>query len=592
MTMAAAQFEARLRLLKKGFVDSLPGRLKFVRDAWERVATSDDDDAREELHRLSHSLKGAGATFGFTNVAEVAKDAESLSKVWHQEERRPSSVEGARFLQILERMDASIQTARDAFYVADEAATKDAGKAEAKDTAKAKATPATRADVPAAAPARAASSARRSDDKEGSGGDDTDLQRRLFLVSGDVDAAEKMAFQVRTFGYDVDVFDSVAALRERTSSDLPMAIISDLELADGTGADAVRIVQSMSPAQIPVIFASDDDSLQNRLAGVRAGGHAFFTKPISVLELIDHVDSLTGGEEPVPYRVLIVDDSKAVAAHTAMSLNRAGIEVQTVTNPQEMLEPLIHFKPDLILMDMYMPWCSGQELAEVTRQMPAFVRVPIVFLSSERSEEKQLQAMDTGGADFLTKPVDPQKLVSIVTMRARRARLLESFMVRDSLTGLLNHTKTKEQLDIEFSRAERLGAPLTFAMIDIDHFKKVNDSHGHLVGDRVIKSLARLLQQRLRKTDVVGRYGGEEFAVILPGTHVQGAHYVLEEIRKRFEEIVQHGDGVTFHSTVSIGLATAEGHADATTLNDVADKALYEAKRGGRNRVCVAPSAT
>src|SRR6185503_1923102 len=132
--------------------------------------------------------------------------------------------------------------------------------------------------------------------------------------------------------------------------------------------------------------------------------------------------------------------------------------------------------------------------------------------------------------DFLTKPIGEDRLVASLTARAQRARVLRSFMVRDSLTGVLNHSRLKAQLQIEVARSRRQGRRLAYAMIDIDHFKEVNDRHGHPAGDRVILSLSRLLQNRLRKTDIIGRYGGDEFAVILPDADGPTAVKVLAEI--------------------------------------------------------------
>jgi diguanylate cyclase (GGDEF)-like protein len=227
--------------------------------------------------------------------------------------------------------------------------------------------------------------------------------------------------------------------------------------------------------------------------------------------------------------------------------------------------------------------------------LEAYVSVPIVFLSAETNVNRQLEAMGQGGDDFLTKPIRPEHLISSVRIRADRYRILRSLMVQDSLTGLLNHTRTKERLDIELARAERLGSPLCFAMIDIDHFKRVNDTYGHPMGDRVIRSLSRLLSQRLRKTDIVGRYGGEEFAVVLPDTTLDQAERVLDEVRESFSNISQPAEQGAFNCTFSCGIAAYPGHAGAIELNNAADKALYDAKHAGRNRVVTArekPAAT
>ncbi|MFT6914365.1 MAG: PleD family two-component response regulator [Motiliproteus sp.] len=163
-----------------------------------------------------------------------------------------------------------------------------------------------------------------------------------------------------------------------------------------------------------------------------------------------------------------------------------------------------------------MPECDGMELSKIIRQIGAYISVPIVFLSSEEDQEKQLLAMSLDGDDFLSKPIKPWHLVSAVASRAKRARTMRALAEKDSLTGLFNHTKIKERLQAELSRAKRNHEPLAYAMLDIDNFKHVNDTYGHPAGDRVLKSIAIMLKQRLRKYDVIGCYGGEEFVVILP----------------------------------------------------------------------------
>jgi diguanylate cyclase (GGDEF)-like protein len=160
--------------------------------------------------------------------------------------------------------------------------------------------------------------------------------------------------------------------------------------------------------------------------------------------------------------------------------------------------------------------------------------------------------------------------------------------MRDGLTGLYNHISIKEQLVREIARSSREGSPLALAMVDLDFFKKINDSHGHPVGDQVIRAISHILRQRLRHGDLVGRYGGEEFAVILPGTSATAAAGVLDEIRESFGKLRHKADNTEFFATFSAGVAElddATGPADASEMFRIADMALYQAKQAGRNRV-------
>jgi len=269
-------------------------------------------------------------------------------------------------------------------------------------------------------------------------------------------------------------------------------------------------------------------------------------------------------------------------------LEKAGLEVRVVNDPMLAFDALREFLPDLVLLDIYMPGCNGMEFAKVIRQLDALVGIPIVFLSAEGDLDKQLVAMGLGGDDFLVKPIRPQHLVATVTNRIRRSLSLRSFIVRDSLTGLLNHTAIKDQLDHEAAQARRRKTPLSFAMVDIDHFKQVNDIYGHPAGDQVIKSLARLLKQRLRKTDTVGRYGGEEFAVVLSDADGATAVRVMDVIREDFSKVRHSAGGKEFSVTFSCGIADFADFGDAARLCEAADGALYAAKHAGRNHLVLA----
>ena len=418
---------------------------------------------------------------------------------------------------------------------------------------------------------------------------DTAAAHRIFVVTDDRNLAGELKVQLSYFGYDVSVYHTLADFRLAIQTVLYVLVLMDTTFSEDNlgGVGVMNEIQQGRKTPVPVVFFSVDDTVMARLKAVRAGSIAYLSKPVNIGNLIDKLDVMTSARIHEPYRVMIVDDSVAVTAYHTAILEQAGMLVKAINDPLIVTEALFEFTPDLILIDIYMPVCNGMELAKVIRQLDAFVSIPIVFLSTESNLDTQLFAMGLGGDDFLTKPILPEHLISSVNSRIRRSLMLRSFMVRDSLTGLLNHTAIKDQLDSEVARAKRLKKPLSFAMIDIDNFKRVNDTFGHPVGDRVIKNLSRLLKQRLRASDLVGRYGGEEFAVVLVDADGASALKILDNIRNDFSQLSLVADGKEFSVTFSCGIADVTQFPDANRLCDAADKALYKAKRAGRNQVAL-----
>lgn len=231
-------------------------------------------------------------------------------------------------------------------------------------------------------------------------------------------------------------------------------------------------------------------------------------------------------------------------------------------------------------------------MAQIIRFNDAWLRVPIIYLSAETDISQQMKALLKAGDDFVTKPISDNALVATVLARAQRARLLSNALARDSLTGLLKHADIKEQVAVEVERAKRSDKPTCVVMLDLDHFKNVNDQYGHAVGDNVIRALANLLRQRLRRGDSLGRYGGEEFTAVLPDCNLQQASEILDAIRLRFAELqFNTKDSGSFSVTFSAGIAQSQPQLKASELIELADQALYRAKAAGRNRVQVQPLA-
>ncbi len=408
----------------------------------------------------------------------------------------------------------------------------------------------------------------------------------IFLVEGDAALRQDVSTQIHYSGYRVLAFAQIESALEECRRKTPSALVVDLSQPEGDMAMVLAEIQMLNEQSIPIIFLSDRGDVETRLRAVRFGGNAYFEKPVQAGSLIRAIDNIVHKKEIELYRILIVEQDPEAAAKYAAILNSAAMKTEVLTDPMKLFFSLNDFRPDLILMNLYYPDCLGMEIAAVVRQEEANQSIPIIYLTEETQMQRILPALNKGGDDFLPLPVTPDRLISSVAARVDRSRILRSLLVRDSLTGLLNHTAVREQLDATVQRARRKNETFSFAMVDIDKFKRVNDEYGHPVGDRVIQSLARTIRQRIRRVDAAGRYGGEEFAVVFDGLDLDAAVHALDRIRRAFSQIRHHSDKGDFFSTFSSGVVCFPDFDNGTDLNDAADRALYAAKKSGGN--CVA----
>ncbi|WP_114972600.1 diguanylate cyclase [Rhodoferax ferrireducens] len=554
-TVAEKPLSAREKIakLRATFVAQLPMRIERAHALFDRLQLdSGDQAAAVELHRFFHSLKGTGRSFGFRELGAAAAEGEDLAAELLKQPLAPEPPHWRKRLgECLDRVQMRIAGAGSLFG-------SDADSADAGFT------------LPVSA----------GQTLTGKGA------RLIYVCDDEVLPLEQLASQLGCFGYEIVSFTEPPKLHEAMLARRPDAVIMDIHFPQGdrAGAEVLEAIRRETGQAVPAIFLSARNDFAARLIAVQAGSEAYFHKPARAIELVAALDALTQ-QQPDPYRILLIDDEPGIASYHSIILQEAGMVTHQISEPSRVLEVLQEFRPDMVLMDMYMPECSGRDLARLIRQVPDYVSLPIVYLSSETDRQKQFSAMRIGAEGFLTKPVIPEDLVTAVVIRAERMRTLRSLMARDSMTGLFNHTTTTQLLENAVANAGRGGGAPCFAMIDIDHFKRVNDTHGHAVGDQVIQALARILQQRLRNSDVVGRYGGEEFAVILQDVPVNVATRLIEDLRQDFSRVLFHSANGNFSCTFSAGIASYAGHRRAELLREAADKALYEAKRSGRNCV-------
>jgi diguanylate cyclase (GGDEF)-like protein len=584
-------FEARKARLRAAFLAQLQTKVAAARGQLAEMRPGPVESAQlEPLQRLFHTLKGSGASFGCADVAARSAEAEAtlLALVSGSRPVDQALLDGLG--QTLDALEAvASQTA------ATEIATRPVQEASAQVRAQPEqgGRPGSAAAEGAeldAGPSAQVSSAQVSSQQLGTLGR---LDKLIYLCDDDHATAERLASQLGCFGYTVRPFVSLAALREGLAEQRPAALIMDI-MFPGEGQSGTELVGALGrdgESAIPCIFVSARDDFAARLEAVKAGGSAYCSKPVKTTEIVELLDQLTHRQATQPVHVMIIDDDPALADWHALVLEEAGMSTRVVTDPTQVLQQLEDFNADLVLMDIYMPQCSGPELARVLRQMPGHVSLPIIYVSSETDIDLQHRALEVGADGFLTKPVERERLVAEVGLRAERMRTLHALMVRDSLTGLFNHNAIMQWLEVALADAKREQRLVCFAMIDIDHFKSVNDNYGHPTGDQVLLALSRTLRLRLRGGDIVGRYGGEEFAVILRDVNPEEAGELLDRLRIGFSKVVFTAGDDSFQCSFSAGVAGFPTFTSAETLTEAADVALYQAKRAGRNQVQTASPA-
>jgi len=422
----------------------------------------------------------------------------------------------------------------------------------------------------------------------------------------------------------VSAYNGLEALA-KIAEHAPDIVLLDVMMPGMDGFEVCRRIKSdPKTAYIPVVMVTALDQPSDRVAGLDAGADDFLTKPVDDAALFARVRSLvrlkmmtdelhmreTTGQsmgllDPIGAlqdgnatgRILIIEDRPESVQWFTSALAPAN-EVSSVDTFEETLVRVRGGDFDLIVVSLGMRGFDGLRLCSQLRSIPEARNTPILVVVSEGDRRKLTQALEMGVNDYLTRPVDRNELVARVRTQLRKKRYADrlrrnvqlslEMAITDQLTGLHNRRYMTSHLDNLMMQAAKSSKPLAFVIMDIDHFKAVNDTHGHDIGDEVLREFAKRLGANIRGLDLACRYGGEEFVVVMPETDASFAYAVAERLRKSIEttpiEISRAPGKISI--TISIGIAAWEGESDtAEALLHRADQALYRAKRSGRNRV-------
>ncbi len=538
----AEALHSQLQALTDRFAERLQQELPELDQLAEALQQTREGEQRRQLmlviHERLHRLAGTAGTFGFTTLGQQARLLEQRADRW-LEATKPSGQALTAFVRAIRLWTAETQTRP---------------------------------------PENLPDTLPESHEQLQAG-------CRIFLLESDPEAGHEMCQTLGNFGYDVLRFTQPEQVQTAIQEQLPDALIvsqHDNELA------AISDLQQSLDTPLPLLVISQRSDFDSQLAAVRAGAQGYFTRPVDITQLENSLEQCLNLQQSEPYRILIVDDDADLAARYSLVLRNSQMLVQTLTDPSQLFDTLHAFNPEVLLLDVNMPLCSGPELAQMIRLNDEWLRLTIIYLSAETDINRQMAALLKAGDDFITKPISDNALIAAVFSHAQRARSLSTALSRDSLTGLLKHADIKEQVILEAQRAQRSGKPTSVVMLDLDHFKQVNDQYGHAAGDNVIRSLANLLRQRLRRIDSLGRYGGEEFVAVLPECSAKQAKVIFDEIRQRFAALSFHAGPRTFSVSLSAGISETSDETQPGILLERADQALYVAKHNGRNQVQIA----
>lgn len=413
------------------------------------------------------------------------------------------------------------------------------------------------------------------------------------------------------------------------SREHPDIILLDVMMPGMDGFEVCRRIKAdPSTAHIPVVMVTALDQPSDRVAGLEAGADDFLTKPVQDLALFARVRSLvrlkvmmdelrnreaTGAnlgweneedapvevDPPVDGSILIVDEQERVMERIARALDDVG-ELTFIAGGDDAAERAREKNFDLIIVSLTMRNTDGLRVCSKLRSFEQTRHVPILVMVDDGNTKLLVRALEMGVNDYVVRPVDRMEFLARVKTQLKRKRyadrLWENFHLSmqlattDAVTGLYNRHYLTSHMETRLEAAQRSGKPLSVMMMDIDHFKQVNDTYGHAAGDLVLKEFANRIGKNIRGVDLAARYGGEEFVVMMPETPTDWAYMIADRLRQEvsdnpFEVGLKSGP-ITI--SVSIGVATSREGISPSVLLEEADKALYEAKESGRNKVIIA----
>jgi diguanylate cyclase (GGDEF)-like protein len=402
------------------------------------------------------------------------------------------------------------------------------------------------------------------------------------IVAGEGQLAEALAAEVRARGVAAEALPSLAAVKAAVREDAADLLVLDLAAPEGVG-EALDVLADAA-LQLPVAVLTDPEQLVDRVEVARRGGRAFLPRRAETVAVVDAVLSLRSRLRERAATVLAVDDDPAMLDALGVVLGAAGMRVERCENPGLFWDALERVNPDLVVLDVDMPKVSGLELCRALRAEARWESLPVMVLTARTDQATVVDVFAAGADDFVAKPLIGPELLARINGRLERVRLFRALAETDTLTGLANRRRSFEALSEALATADRLLEPLSLAIVDLDGFKALNDTHGHAAGDAALRAVAGALNRTFTGTESVARWGGDEFVIGIPGLSAADAR---ERVGSFLEEL-RAADVGTANQRVRASAGVAEYPRDAgdlDALHRAADGALYNAKSAGGDRV-------
>lgn len=409
----------------------------------------------------------------------------------------------------------------------------------------------------------------------------------IAIIDNVFSQAQDLAQALCEFNFDAKAFASYNLINQEIQQALPDLVIVGQSALDRLDEEAFELANSLYKNGVPCFIYLNHDDFYSRLKSVRSHFNKHYVKPLELTRVVNHIRETLKLDNLAHIRVCLVDDQTSVLNYLKLTLEQQGFDVLGTTNPTILIREMLAFEPDIFIFDINMPDISGIELARIIRQFEHFSAVPIIFLSADDSLDNKLLAIEGECDDLLPKSLPIEAIVHQIKSRVARSLSIRRQTMQDSLTGLLNHKTIVASAMKCFGLEKTSYMSASLVMVDLDKFKQVNDTYGHAAGDKVIIALSQLLKGRLRKSDKIGRYGGEEFMLVLKGDSYEAQLQRLNEIRESFSQLTFHHNQVGFNVSFSAGWVRMSEFNDFTQMSHAADMALYQAKEEGRNRICI-----